>query len=118
MNGTPPIVQTEHVDEQMPRVYISLIVPARYVDYSQLPAGAPHPMVAIATVGKIAPIRLTRERTTVENCLEQLQNNVGRLVPDLSYFKLRQLETGERTVIETTERLCRAHQDVVIYIYV
>jgi hypothetical protein len=36
---------------------------------------------------------------------------------DLSYFKLRQLETGEGTVI-TTERLCRAHQDVVTYIYI
>jgi hypothetical protein len=34
--------------------------------------------------------------------LQQLQNNVGCLVPDLSYFKLRQLETGEGTVIETT----------------
>jgi hypothetical protein len=111
-------VQTEHVEEHMPRVYISFIVPALYVDYGQFPVGAPHPMVAIATVGKTAPIRLTRERTVVENCLQQLQNNVGCFVPDLSYFKLRQLETGEGTVIETTERLCRAHQDVVIYIYI
>jgi hypothetical protein len=39
-------------------------------------------------------------------------------VPELSYFKLRQLETGEGTVIETTERLCRSHQDVIIYIYI
>jgi hypothetical protein len=109
MNDTPPIVQTEHVDEHMARVYISFTVPARYVDYGQLPTGAPHPMVAIATVGKTTPIRLTRERTAVENCLQQLQNNVGCFVPDLSYFKLRQLETGEGTVIETTERLCRAH---------
>jgi hypothetical protein len=46
--------------------------------------------------------------------LQLLQNNVGCFVPDLSYFKLRQLETGEGNVIETTERLCRAHQDVVI----
>jgi hypothetical protein len=75
-------------------------------------------MVAIATVGKTSPIRLTRERTVVENCLQQLKNNVGCFVPDLSYFKLRQLETGEGNVIETTERLCRAHQDVVIYIYI
>jgi hypothetical protein len=74
-------------------------------------------MVAMAIVGKTSPIRLTRERTAVENCLQQLQNNVGCFVADLS-FKLRQLETGERTVIETTERLCRAHQDVVIYIYI
>jgi hypothetical protein len=118
MNGTPPIVQTKHVDEHMARVYISFTVPARYVDYGQLPAGAPHPMVAIATVGKTTPIRLTRERTVVENCLQQLQNNVGCFVSDLSYFKLRQLETGEGTMIETTERLCRAHQDVVIYIYI
>jgi hypothetical protein len=118
MNGNPPIVQIEHVDEHMARVYISFTVPTRYVNYNQLPAGAPHPMVAIATVGKTSPIRLTRERTVVENCLQQLQNNVWCFVPDLSYFKLRQLETGAGTVIETTERLCRAHQDVVIYIYI
>jgi hypothetical protein len=49
----------------------------------------------------------------VENCLQQLQNNVGCFVPDLSYFKLMQLEEGEGNVIETTERLCRAHRDVV-----
>jgi hypothetical protein len=118
MNGTPPIVQTEHVDEHMARVYISFSVPARYVDYSQLPAGAPHPMVAIATVGKTSPIQLTRERTAMENCLQRLQNNVGCFVSDLSYFKLSQLETGEGTVIQTTERLCRAHQVVVICIYI
>jgi hypothetical protein len=59
MNGTPPIVQTEHVDECMARVYISFTVPTRYVDYGQLPIGAPHPMVAIATVGSTSPIRLT-----------------------------------------------------------
>jgi hypothetical protein len=118
MIGIPPIVQTEHVDEHMARVYMSFTVPARYVDYGQLPAGAPHPMIAIATVGKTTPIRLTRERTVVENCLQQLQNNVGCFVPDLSYFKLRQLETVEGTVIETTQRLCRARQDVVIYIYI
>jgi hypothetical protein len=118
MNGTPPIVQTEHVDEHMARVYISFTIPARYVDYGQLPAGAPHPMVAIATVGKTAPIRLTREKTAVENCLQELQNNVVCFVPDLSYFNLRKLEMGEATVIETTEKLCRAHQDVVICIYI
>jgi hypothetical protein len=118
MNGAPPIVQTEHVDEHMARVYISFTVPARYVDYGQLLAGAPHPMLAIATVGKTTPIRLTRERTAVENYLQQLQNNVGCFVPDLSYFKLRKLKTGEGTVTETTERLCRAHQYVVIYIYI
>jgi hypothetical protein len=37
---------------------------------------------------------------------------------DLSYFKLRQLEAGEGNVIETTERLYRAHRVVVIYIYI
>jgi hypothetical protein len=75
-------------------------------------------MLAIATVGKTSPIGLTQERTAVENCLQQLQNNVGCFVSDLSYFKLRQLGTGEGSVIETTERLCRAHQDVVICIYI
>jgi hypothetical protein len=118
MNGTPPIMQTEHVDEHMARVHISLTVPARYVDYGQLPADAPQSMVAIATVSKTSPIRLTRERTAVENYLQQLQNNVGCFVPDLSYFKLRKLKTGEGTVIETTEKLCRAHQYVVMYIYI
>jgi hypothetical protein len=118
MNGTPPIVQTEHVDEHMARVYISFTIPTRYVDYGQLPVGAPHPMVAIAILGKTSPIRLTRERTAVENCLQPLQNNVGCFVSDLSYFKLRQLEMGEGNVIETTKRLCRALQDVVIYIYI
>jgi hypothetical protein len=49
----------------------------------------------------------------VENCLQQLQNNVGCFVSDLSYFKLQQLEAGEGNVIETTEGLCRARQDVV-----
>jgi hypothetical protein len=72
MNGTPPIVQTEHVDEQMERVYISFNIPARYVHYGQLPVGVPHPMVAIAIVGSTSPILLTRERTAVENCLQQL----------------------------------------------
>jgi hypothetical protein len=118
MNGTPSIVQTAHVDEHMARVCISFTVPARYVDNGQFPADTPHPMVAIANVGKTTPIRLTRERTAVENCIQQLQNNVGCFVPELSYFKLRQLETGEGNVIDTTERLCRAHQDVVICIYI
>jgi hypothetical protein len=84
MNDTPPIVQTEHVDEHMARVYISFTTHARYVDYDQLPAGAPHLMVAIETAGKTTPIQLTQERTAVENYLQQLQNNIGCFVPDLS----------------------------------
>jgi hypothetical protein len=52
---------------------------------------------------------LTRERTAVENCLQQLQD-VGCFVPDLSYFKLRQLKAGEGNVVQTTQRLCTAHQ--------
>jgi hypothetical protein len=80
MNDTPPIVQTEYVDENMVRVYISFTIPTRYVDYGQLPVGAPHPMVTIATVGSTSPIRLIRERTVIENCLQQLQNNVGCFV--------------------------------------
>jgi hypothetical protein len=75
MNGTPPIVQTEHVDEHMATVYISFTVPARYV--GQLPVGTPHPMVAIATVGSTSPIQLTQERTVVENYLEQVQKMLG-----------------------------------------
>jgi hypothetical protein len=99
MNGTPPIVQTEHVDEHMARVYISFTISARYVDYGQSLVGAPHPMVAIVKFGKTSHIRLTRERTAVENCLQQLQNNVGCFVLDLSYFQLRKLKTGEGNVI-------------------
>jgi hypothetical protein len=77
--------RTKHIVEHMARVHISFTVPAQYVDYGQLPVGAPHRMVAIAIV-ETSPIRLTRERTAVENCLQQLQNNVGCLVSDLSYF--------------------------------
>jgi hypothetical protein len=94
----------------MARMYISFTVPARYVDYGQLPVGVPHPMVAIATVGSTSPIRLTRKRTTVENSLQQVQNNVGCFVLDLSYFKLRPIEVGQGNVLQATERLCRAHR--------
>jgi hypothetical protein len=94
MSGTPPRVQAGRVDENMP-------------------VGVPHPMVSIATVGSTSPIRLTRERTAVENCVQQLQLYVGCFVPDLSYFKLRQLEAGEGNVVQTTERLCRAHRVLV-----
>jgi hypothetical protein len=111
MGGTPPVVQTECV-ENMARVHISFTIPARFVDYQSFPVGVPHPMIPIATVGSTSPIRLTRERTAVENCLQQLLN-VGCFVPDLSYFKLRQFEAGEDNVVQTTERLCRGHQDLV-----
>jgi hypothetical protein len=49
--------------------------------------------------GSTSPIRLTRKRTTVENYLQQVQNNVGCFVLDLSYFKLRQIEAGEGNVV-------------------
>jgi hypothetical protein len=113
MSGTPPRVQTEHVDDNMARVHISFTVLARNVYYGQLPVGVPHPMVPIAIVGSTSPIRLTRERTDVENCLQQLQLYVGCFMPDLSYFKLRQLKAGEGNVVQTTERLCRAHRVLV-----
>jgi hypothetical protein len=64
MSGTPPIVKIEHVDEHMARVYISFTIHARHVDSTT------HPMVAIATVGSTTPIRLTRERTAVEDGLQ------------------------------------------------
>jgi hypothetical protein len=70
MNGTPHIVQIELVDERMARVDISFTVPTQYVHYGQLLVGAPHPMAAIAIVGSTLPIRLTRERTVMENCLQ------------------------------------------------
>jgi hypothetical protein len=59
MSGTPPRVQTERVDENMERVHISFTVPARNVDYDQLPVGVPQPMVPVATVGSTSPIQLT-----------------------------------------------------------
>jgi hypothetical protein len=77
MSGTPPRVQTERVDENMERVHISFTVPARNIDYGQLPVGVPQPMVPVATVGSTSPIQLTRERTAMENCLQQLQLYVG-----------------------------------------
>jgi hypothetical protein len=35
----------------------------------------------------------------MENCVQQLQNNVGYFVLVVSYFKLRQLEAGEGNVV-------------------
>jgi hypothetical protein len=46
------------------------------------------------------------------NLREDCRGKLSTTAPEL-----RQPETGEGNVIENTNRLCRAHQDVVIYIY-
>jgi hypothetical protein len=66
MAGTPPIVQTERV-ENTTRVHICFTIPSRFVDYQLLLVGVPHPMVPIAAMGSASFIRLTRERTVMEN---------------------------------------------------
>jgi hypothetical protein len=48
----------------------------------------------------------------MERCQEVLQN-IECFVPDFSYFKIKKLEMGESSMVQTVERLCRTHQDVV-----
>ena len=71
-------------------------------------------MVSIAAMGGEAQIWTTYERLAVEACLRQLKDH-GYIVPDFSYFRIKQLQaresnvilTTESNVILTTERLCR-----------
>ncbi|KAG2564670.1 hypothetical protein PVAP13_7NG086367, partial [Panicum virgatum] len=75
------------------------------------------PMVSIAAVGGEAPISTTYERLAVEACLEQLKNH-EYFVPDFSYFRVKQLQARESSVILTTERLCRLNrQDLIDHQY-
>jgi hypothetical protein len=66
MSGISPIVQTERV-ENTTRVHVYFTIPTRFVDYQSLLVGVPDSMVPIAAMGSTSFIRLTRERTVVEN---------------------------------------------------
>ena len=112
MGGTPPVVQAEQVGNQT-RLHISFSVPARGVDYQTLP----HPMVPVVVVGDPAFYEITRDRTAVERCLQELQR-IGCFVPDFSHFKILQMGTGQSTVVETVKRLFKGPQDVVYIKYV
>ncbi|KAG2562942.1 hypothetical protein PVAP13_8KG311301 [Panicum virgatum] len=61
-------------------------------------------MVSIAVMGGEAQIWTTYERLAVEACLRQLKDH-GYIVPDFSYFRIKQLQARESNVILTTERL-------------
>ena len=73
------------------------------------PSSSMIPMVSIAAVGGEAPIWTTYERLAVEACLEQLKNH-GYFIPDFSYFRVKQLQARESSVILTIERLCRPNR--------
>ena len=108
--GTSHVVQTEVVGEpHFKRVHISFQVSVRDTDFTSMSPGESIPMVSIAVWGQIAPNRVTLESTVMEACIEQLKDH-GYFVPDLSYFRIKQLEEGEGNVIVTTERLCRLNQ--------
>jgi len=64
------------------------------------------PMVSIAAMGGMTQIWTTYERLAVEACLRQLKDH-GYFVPDFSYFRINQLQAGERNIILTAERLCQ-----------
>lgn len=111
MAGILPVVQAEQVGN-FSRLHISFSVPARGVDFRTWPMRVPHPMVPIAVVGDPAFYQITRARTAVERCLQELQN-IGCFVPDFSHFKILQMGTSQSTVVETVESLSRGPQDVV-----
>ena len=110
--GTTPVVRLELVREpDFKRIHISFQVPVRYVDFSSMelgedPISSTIPMVSIAAMGGEAQIWTTYERLAVEACLRQLKDH-GYIVPDFSYFRIKQLQARESNVILTTERLCR-----------
>ena len=66
-------------------------------------------MVSIAAIGGVVPIWVTYERLAAEACLQQLYDH-GYLVPNFSYFLIKQLEAGENNIILTAERLCQLNQ--------
>jgi hypothetical protein len=102
----------EEIGNNSKRLHISFVVHARGVDYQYLQIGVPHPMVPIAVAGDAAFYRITQERTAMERCLEALQN-IWCFVPDFSYFKIKQHQMGKSSMVQSVERLCRAHPDVV-----
>jgi hypothetical protein len=87
-------VQTEELGNNSTRLHIFFSVLARGVDYQFLPIGGPHPMVPVVVAGDATFYWVTKERTSVERCLDVLQS-VGCFMPDYSYFKIKQLETCE-----------------------
>ena len=92
------------------RIHISFQVPVRHVDFSSMelgedPTSSTMPMVSIAAMGGEAPIWTTYERLVVEACLQQFKDH-GYFVPDFSYFRIKQLQARESSVILTIERLC------------
>ena len=115
LGGTTPVVHFELVRQpDIKRVHISFQVPVRHVDLSSMEPGKDPfssiiPMVSIAVVGGEAPIWTTDERLAVKACLQQLKNH-GYLVPDFSYFRIKQLQARESNVILTTVRFCRLNQ--------
>ena len=66
-------------------------------------------MVSIAAMGGVVPIWVTYERLAAEACLQQLYDH-GYLVPNFSYFLIKQLEAGENNIILTAERLCQLNE--------
>ena len=66
-------------------------------------------MVSIAAMDGVAPLPVTYKRLAMEACLQQLHDH-GYIVPNISYFRIKQLEEGENNVILTTERLCELNQ--------
>jgi hypothetical protein len=79
--------------------------------------GGPHSIVSVAVSGDVAFYRVTQERIVVERCLKALQN-IGCFMPDFSYFKIKKLEMGESTMVDTVDRLCRSHQNVVFKFHI
>ena len=111
LGSTTPVVQTEVVREpHFKMVHISFQVLVRHVDLSSMelgedPSSSMIHMVSIAAVGGEAPIWTTYERLAVEACLQQLKAHAYS-VPDFLYFRIKQLQARESSVILTIERLC------------
>ena len=111
LGGTTPVVHFELVRQpDIKRVHISFQVHVQHVDFSSMepgedPFSSTIPMVSIAVVGGEAPIWTTYERLEVEACLQQLKAH-GYSVPDFLYFRIKQLQARESSVILTIERLC------------
>ena len=112
LGGTAPVVRLELVRQSdFKRVHISFQVPVRHIDFSSMepgeyPISSRIPMVSIAAMGGEAQIWTTYDRLAVEAYLRQLKDH-GNIVPDFSYFRIKQLQARESNVILTIERLCR-----------
>ena len=115
LGGTTFVARQELVwQPDIKRVHISFQIPVRHIEWSSVvpredPSSSMIPMVSIAAVGGEAPIWTTYERLAVEACLEQLKNH-GYFIPDFSYFRVKQLQAREYSVILTKESLCRLNR--------